>query len=156
MFKKLFGGAKDPAPPVQAPTVRAANQTINSIQALADQEETLEKRKALLEKKMDAELEKARELNKAGKKPQALMCLKRKKLMEADMTNIDNLILKVSEQRIMLEGQRTTVGLGTGLRVHQLPCSPCCHAQHDTVSLQQHGAHAFSPATLRLPVLKRE
>ena len=117
MFKKLFGGAKDPAPPVQAPTVRAANQTINSIQALADQEETLEKRKALLEKKMDAELEKARELNKAGKKPQALMCLKRKKLMEADMTNIDNLILKVSEQRIMLEGQRTTVGLG--LRVHQ-------------------------------------
>ena len=115
MFKKLFGGSKDqPVAPIQPPTVRAANQTINSIQQLADQEETLEKRKGLLEKKIDAELQRAKELNKAGKKPQALMCLKRKKLLENEMTNLDAMIMRVMEQRIMLEGQRQTVSMHDG------------------------------------------
>ena len=119
MFKKLFGGSKDqPSAPIQPPTARAANQTINSIQNLADQEDTLEKKKALLEKKMDAELQKARELNKAGKKPQALMCLKRKKLMENEMTNLDNMIMRVMEQRQMLESQNTTVRTYTVQKLH--------------------------------------
>ena len=112
MFKKLFGGSKEgsaSSAPIPPPTVKAATQTINSIQQLQDQEESLEKRKALIEKKMEAELQKARELNKAGKKQQALMCLKRKKLLEAEMTNLDNMAIRITEQRMMLEGQRVTV-----------------------------------------------
>jgi len=112
MFKKLFGGSKDqPAAPIQPPTARAANQTINSIQQLVDQEEQLERKKGLIEKKMDAELQKAKELNKAGKKQQALLCLKRKKLMENEMTNLDNMIMRVMEQRQALENQNTTVSV---------------------------------------------
>uniref|UniRef100_A0A7S0RIY0 Uncharacterized protein n=1 Tax=Chlamydomonas leiostraca TaxID=1034604 RepID=A0A7S0RIY0_9CHLO len=110
MFKKLFGGAKDApaAPPVQ-PSAAAANKTINTIQSLTDHEEQLEKRKSLLEKRIEAELEKAREFTKQKKKTQALQCLKKKKLLENEVVNLDNMIMRVIEQRTMLEGQRTTV-----------------------------------------------
>lgn len=41
--------------------------------------------------------------------PAALACLKKKKLFEAEVANLDNMIMRVTEQRIMLEGQRSTV-----------------------------------------------
>lgn len=109
MFKKLFG-SKDAqaAPPVQ-PSTAAANKTINTIQSLTDHEEQLEKRKALLEKRIEAELEKAREFTRLKKKTQALQCLKKKKLLENEVENLDNMIMRVVEQRTMIEGQRTTV-----------------------------------------------
>lgn len=66
MFKKLFGSSSSSA--VKPPPQSAVNKTIDSIQSLQEHEEQLEKRKALLEKKIEAELQKARELNKAGKK----------------------------------------------------------------------------------------
>ena len=120
MFKKLFGGSKEASAPIPPPTVKAATQTINSIQQLADQEENLEKRKALIEKKMEAELQKARELNKAGKKQQALMCLKRKKLLETEMQNLDNMVRAED-----MHGDRTWalhVARATGIT--QPGCSP--------------------------------
>jgi len=108
MFKKLFGGSKDSAPPVQASSF-VANRTIESIQALTDQEENLEKRKALVERKVEAELENARAFMKAQKKAQALQCMKKKKLHEAELENLDNMIMRIMEQRSTLEGQATTV-----------------------------------------------
>jgi hypothetical protein len=39
---------------------------------------------------------------------QALQCLKKKKLLENEIANLDNMIMRVNEQRMMLEGQRTT------------------------------------------------
>lgn len=108
MFKKLFG-SKEATPAVKPQTPTAVNKTIDSIQSLQEHEDSLEKRKALLEKKIEAELQKARELNKAGKKPAALACLKKKKLFEQEVANLDNMIMRVTEQRIMLEGQRSTV-----------------------------------------------
>ena len=66
MFKKLFGSSSTPA--VKPPSQSNVNKTIDSIQSLQEHEDQLEKRKALLEKKIEAELQKARELNKAGKK----------------------------------------------------------------------------------------
>lgn len=69
MFKKLFGSSSTPA--VKPPPQSAVNKTIDSIQSLQEHEDQLEKRKALLEKKIEAELQKARELNKAGKKASA-------------------------------------------------------------------------------------
>mmetsp|Transcript_21140 Transcript_21140/g.46278 ORF Transcript_21140/g.46278 Transcript_21140/m.46278 type:complete len:236 (-) Transcript_21140:631-1338(-) len=110
MFKKLFGGGnKEPAAPPQQASTAAANKTINTIQQLTEQEEQLEKRKTLLEKRVEAELEKAREFTKQKKKTQALQCLKKKKLIENEVQNLDNMIMRVIEQRTMLEGQRTTV-----------------------------------------------
>lgn len=74
MFKKLFGGSKEgsSAPAVAPPSANAAAKTINTIQNLTEHEEQLEKRKTLLEKRIAAELEKAKELTKQGKKAQAL------------------------------------------------------------------------------------
>lgn len=110
MFKKLFGGAKESSsttPPQQGAT--AAHRTINTIQSLTEHEEQLEKRKTLVERRIEAELEKAKELSKQKKKTQALQCLKKKKLLENEIVNLDNMIMRVIEQRTMLEGQRTTV-----------------------------------------------
>lgn len=109
-MKKLFGGKPgEPAKPAANSANASASKTINTIQGLTDQEEALEKRKTLLEKRIEAELEKAREFTKQKKKPQALQCLKKKKLLEQEMSNLDNMIMRVIEQRTMLEGQRTTV-----------------------------------------------
>lgn len=36
-------------------------------------------------------------------------CLKKKKLLENEVENLDNMIMRVVEQRTMIEGQRTTV-----------------------------------------------
>ncbi|KXZ44906.1 hypothetical protein GPECTOR_61g859 [Gonium pectorale] len=107
MFKKLFG-QKPPATGIPQATAAAANKTISAIQNLTEHEETLEKRKELLEKRMEAELEKAKEFTRLKKKAQALQCLKKKKLLENEISNLDNMIMRVSEQRMMLEGQRTT------------------------------------------------
>lgn len=112
MFKKIFGGGKPKeagTPPPVSQGATAANQTINTIQRLTETEEQLEKRKALLEKRVEAELNKAREFTKQQKKPQALQCLKKKKLLETQVQQLDNMIMRVIEQRNMLEGQRTTV-----------------------------------------------
>ncbi|KAJ9522344.1 hypothetical protein QJQ45_008368 [Haematococcus lacustris] len=107
MFKKLFG-AKDSQPPSQ-PSSSAANKTINTIQQLNEHEELLERKKILLEKRAEAELQRAREFTQQKKKPQALQCLKKKKLIENEIANMDNMIMRVIEQRTMLETQRTTV-----------------------------------------------
>ncbi len=107
MFKKLFG-QKPAGSAVPQQSAAAANKTISAIQSLTEHEESLEKRKSLLEKRVEAELEKAKEFTKLKKKPQALQCLKKKKLLENEIANLDNMIMRVNEQRMMLEGQRTT------------------------------------------------
>mmetsp|Transcript_22811 Transcript_22811/g.63056 ORF Transcript_22811/g.63056 Transcript_22811/m.63056 type:complete len:240 (-) Transcript_22811:686-1405(-) len=111
MFRRLFGSSDkggSSAPPPQ-PGGQVAKRTIDTIQSLADHEEQLEKRKELLEKRMEAELQKARDYNNQKKKSQALQCLKKKKMLENEVVKIDNMIMRVIEQRNMMEGQRTTV-----------------------------------------------
>lgn len=109
MFKKLFGGAK-PTPGAPG-TSTAANQTINAMQSLAEREEQLEKKKELLQKRINDEMEKAREFTRQKKKSQALMCLKKKKMYEQQLERMDALISRVLEQRNMLEEQQTTIGV---------------------------------------------
>lgn len=109
MFKKLFGGAQ-PTPGAPG-TSTAANQTINAMQSLAEREEQLEKKKELLQKRINDEMEKAREFTKQKKKSQALMCLKKKKMFEQQLERMDALISRVLEQRNMLEEQQTTIGV---------------------------------------------
>ena len=68
----------------------------------------LEKREALLNKKMALELQKAKEFNRAKNKRAALQCLKRKKLYEQQIENLQNHQLKLDEQVITLEGSKTS------------------------------------------------
>ncbi|GBF94732.1 hypothetical protein Rsub_07615 [Raphidocelis subcapitata] len=107
---KLFG--KDGgAPPGGAPPKGAGAATINAMQNLSEREEQLEKKKALLERKMNEEMDKAREFTRLKKKPQALMCLKKKKMYEAQLERLDALVARVMEQKNMLEEQQTTLGV---------------------------------------------
>lgn len=108
MFKRIFGGGSGPKPPSGG---SSANQTINAIQNLTEREEQLDKRKSLLEKRINEELAKAKEFTKQKKKPQALMCLKKKKMYEQQMEQVETLILRVNEQKMMLENQRTTADI---------------------------------------------
>eukprot|EP00798_Chlamydomonas_sp_ICE-L_P003760 gene3760-13820_t len=116
MFKKIFGSKEGSAVAPPSSTPASASRTINTIQALRDNEEQLEKRKELLEKKIEGELDRAREYTKQKKKTQALQCLKKKKFLETELGNLDNMLMRVIEQRAMLEGQRSTVEVVSAMR----------------------------------------
>jgi len=81
------------------------------MQSLQEREEQLEKKKELLQKRINDEMEKAREFTRQKKKSQALMCLKKKKMFEQQLERMDALISRVLEQRNMLEEQQTTIGV---------------------------------------------
>ena len=76
----------------------------------------LEKREALLNKKMALELQKAKEFNRAKNKRAALQCLKKKKLYEQQIENLQNHQLKLDEQVITLEGSKTTAETFSALK----------------------------------------
>ena len=76
----------------------------------------LEKREALLHKKMAAELSKAKEFNRLKNKRAALQCLKKKKLYEQQVENLQNSQLKLEEQVITLEGSKTTAETFSALK----------------------------------------
>ena len=76
----------------------------------------LEKREELLNKKMALELQKAKEFNRAKNKRAALQCLKRKKLYEQQIENLQNHRLKLDEQVITLEGSKTTAETFSALK----------------------------------------
>lgn len=106
MFKKMFG-SKASGAGTKASASAVAAKTIDSLEDLNQREEQLEKRKALLEKRVEDEQKKAQEFLKLKKKPQALLCLKRKKMHEDQAMSVENLILRLTEQRMMLENQTT-------------------------------------------------
>ncbi|CAL5227368.1 g10318 [Coccomyxa viridis] len=118
MFKRIFGqgsgGGGGPAGP--RPNVSSTAQTVDAIQKLGETEELLIKRRTLLEKKIAQELEKAKGYSKAQNKRAALMALKKKKMYETQLEQCENNILRVNEQQMMLENQRTTVETVSALR----------------------------------------
>ncbi|KAK2076059.1 hypothetical protein QBZ16_001395 [Prototheca wickerhamii] len=107
MFKKLFGNPKA----VNGPTVSSTTttRTVDAIHKLTETEELLVKRRDVLDKKIAIELERARELTRTKNKRGALMALKKKKMYEQQREQLENQILRVSEQQMMLENQRTVV-----------------------------------------------
>lgn len=104
----LKGGSSKPQHD-PAKTKAAAEKTIHAVGDLSENEERLEKKRELLEKKMEVELNRAKELSKQNKKPQALLALKKKKMFETQLEQTNNLILRLNEQKMMLENQRATV-----------------------------------------------
>ncbi|GAB4820641.1 hypothetical protein N2152v2_007687 [Parachlorella kessleri] len=114
MFKKLFGGSEkgggstSSSKPVQV-TQRSTATTVDAIQKLGETEELLIKKRDLLERKIAQELDRAKEFTKQKNKRAALAALKKKKLYETQLEQIENNILRVGEQQTMLENQRATV-----------------------------------------------
>lgn len=114
MLKKIFGGNGDkkpqaPPPPPKSnftPTTTSSSRTVDAIQKLGETEELLLKRRELLEKKIAAELERARQLTRDKKKNAALLALKKKKMYEGQLEQVENNILRVSEEQMMLENTR--------------------------------------------------
>lgn len=120
MLKKIFGGGNDKkqaAPPITAQAApksgfsggsqNATSRTIDAIQKLGETEELLQKRAALLQKKIDAELERAKQFTRDKNKKSALLALKKKKMYEGQLEQVENSILRVNEEQLMLENTRT-------------------------------------------------
>ena len=78
--------------------------------------EMLEKREALLQKKMAEEIKKAKEYTKMKNKRAALQCLKRKKMYEAQADQLANQQLRIHDQKIMLEGAKATTETVAAMR----------------------------------------
>lgn len=117
MFKRLFGAPSQSTSSSQSRLKNAQVGTgssasgraaFDAVDKLKDTLEMLDKREALLMKKIDNELQKARELNRQGNKRAALQCLKRKKLYESQQEVVANQQLKLQEQMIVLEGSKAT------------------------------------------------
>ena len=60
----------------------------------------------MLQKKMAAEVEKAKECMRAKNKRGALHCLKKKKMMQDQVDQLDNHILRIEEQKFLLENSK--------------------------------------------------
>lgn len=108
MLQKLFGGGQRKQAPV-AVNPQSTSRTVNAIDKLGETEGLLVKRRDLLEKKIAQELEKAKQCLHQKNKRAALMAMKKKKMYEAQLEQVENNILRINEQQMMLENQRTTV-----------------------------------------------
>jgi len=82
--------------------------TLNTLAKLQETIEMLEKRQALLERKVADEHNRAKEFTKQKNKKAALMCLKRKKLYEQQVETLANNTLRIQDQIITLEGAKAT------------------------------------------------
>ncbi|KAL0914883.1 hypothetical protein M5K25_015270 [Dendrobium thyrsiflorum] len=97
MFKKLVSRQKKKGP-----------SALSTLERLHETLEMLEKKEHVLQKKITAEFEKAKDYTKLKNKKAAIQCLKKKKLYEAQIEQIGNFQLRVHDQMIMLEGAKAT------------------------------------------------
>ena len=89
LFKKVWGTSSVSADKKGGrKAAKTAEMTIDSIESLTQKEMHLEKRRELIEKKIDTELENARQYQRQNKKSQALMCLKKKKMYEKNVLSL--------------------------------------------------------------------
>lgn len=95
---------------------KPTTSTISTLEKLHETLEMLEKKESVLQKKMSAEIEKAKDYTKAKNKKAAIQCLKKKKLYEAQVEQLGNFQLRVHDQMIMLEGARATTDTIDALR----------------------------------------
>jgi len=84
------------------------NTTLDQLTKLKETATNLQKREELLWKKVNEELEKAKEFTRQKNKRAALQALKRKKMLEAQADNIGNSVLRVLEQIDLLEASQVT------------------------------------------------
>lgn len=103
----LFGKKKTEAPPPQPAAPQQTNPS-DTINKLRDALETCEKREEHLIRKVDDEIKKAKAHSAANKKREALQCLKRKKLYEQQINNLDGQKNNLTAQMLALEQMNVT------------------------------------------------
>merc|ERR1719498_932216 len=109
MFRKLFGYARASTSASSASDgARGGTTPIDAIDKIKTTLEMLEKKEALMGKKIAEELARAREANRQGNKLRAIHHLKKKKMYEAQLDALATSQLKLQEQVIMLEGSKAT------------------------------------------------
>jgi len=123
MFKRLFGSSSSTTTTTASSSGGGGgsgslpkSSALDAVEKLKDTLSMLDKREALLHKKMTVELEKAKEFNRAKNKRAAIQCLKRKKLYEQQVENLANHQLKLQEQIITLEGSKATAETFSALK----------------------------------------
>mmetsp|Transcript_17908 Transcript_17908/g.43340 ORF Transcript_17908/g.43340 Transcript_17908/m.43340 type:complete len:222 (+) Transcript_17908:257-922(+) len=94
----LFGKAKPKAP---SPS--------DAIAKLKDSEQMLSKRQAFIQTKIDAEMAMIKKKLAAKDKKGALTCMKRKKLYEASVDQLEKMTINIQTQIITLEGAAVNV-----------------------------------------------
>lgn len=104
MFSRLFGRPKEESNPLS--TLDKLNETL----------EMLEKKEKVLQKKIQSEVEKAKDFTRAKNKKAAIQCLKRKRLYEVQIEQLGNYQLRIHDQMIMLEGAKATTETVAALR----------------------------------------
>lgn len=105
MLKRLLKKPKKKAP-----------SAISTLEKLHETLEMLEKKEHVLQKKISAEVEKAKDYTKAKNKKAAIQCLKKKRLYETQIEQLGNFQLRVHDQMIMVEGARATTDTIDALR----------------------------------------
>lgn len=102
----LFGKKKEepstPAQPEQ-PQQPSGNDTHASIMKVKETIDRIDKRENFLQTKIEAEMANAQKFSKANKKKEALECLKRKKLIEAQINTINATKMTLMKQQMALE-----------------------------------------------------
>ncbi|RWR72512.1 vacuolar protein sorting-associated protein 32 2 [Cinnamomum micranthum f. kanehirae] len=104
MFTRIFGKTKQETSPLS--TLEKLNETL----------EMLEKKEIVLQKKVAAEVEKAKDFTREKNKRAAIQCLKRKRLYEQQVEQLGNFQLRIHDQMIMLEGAKATTETVDALR----------------------------------------
>lgn len=103
----LFGRKKDtPAPAPPPPTSNAGGDAASAqgaITKVRDMIETIEKREQHIGRKIDTEVQNAKKFSAAGKKREALQCIKRKKMYEKQLDQISNTKMTLENQQMTLE-----------------------------------------------------
>ena len=96
-FFNLFG---TPKKQVEA---EKTSKIVDAIHSIADTLKTQEKRKAHLEKQIEALTADAREFVRIGKKESASTCLKKRKMYENQVRTIDDAMFNLEVQKLNLE-----------------------------------------------------
>lgn len=99
----LFGRSKPtpPQPTAAAPPPVPDNKA--AITKVRDTLETIGKRKDHLMRKVDGEVTNAKKFSAAGKKREALQCIKRKKMFEKQLEQLSNTEITLETQMLTLE-----------------------------------------------------
>lgn len=119
----FFGrkASKAPAPAPAPANTSSGNGQVQtpqqSLQILKQKMENIEKRQQFIEKKINAQVQIAKEKSKAGDKRGALFALKTKKLYEQEVAKLDNSILTLQSQVMAIESASVNMDVVSGMQV---------------------------------------
>lgn len=118
---RLFGSRKkeEPSGPTAGGNVKLTDAIMQNREAVA----TLEKRQALIEKKIADQLEEAKARARAKDKNGGILALKKKKMLENELTTLQNSRMTLEQQILSLESSQTQAiavsALATGVQAQK-------------------------------------